>query len=116
VKVPSSGLVETDAASLCDKVDPDIADWAAQQHRSRLGRHDRAFRRRQRRQHGVLSTAPCFVSALVHCRATASCCTTGGLFSLDPKSPNVITPQKRPFNTLAAGFVMKDKAPLMTIT
>src|SRR4029079_5289250 len=40
----------------------------------------------------------------------------GGLFSLDPKSPNVITPHKRPFNTLAAGFVMKDKAPLMTIT
>jgi gamma-glutamyltranspeptidase/glutathione hydrolase len=40
----------------------------------------------------------------------------GGLFSLDPKSPNVIAPHKRPFNTLAAGFVMKDKAPLMTIT
>ncbi|HLJ01416.1 MAG TPA: gamma-glutamyltransferase family protein [Bradyrhizobium sp.] len=40
----------------------------------------------------------------------------GALFSLDPKSPNVIEPHKRPFNTLAAGFVMKDKNPLMTIT
>jgi gamma-glutamyltranspeptidase / glutathione hydrolase len=40
----------------------------------------------------------------------------GALFSLDPKSPNVIAPHKRPFNTLAAGFVMKNDAPLMTIT
>ena len=40
----------------------------------------------------------------------------GALFSLDPKSPNVIAPHKRPFNTLSAGFVMKDGHPLMTIT
>lgn len=39
----------------------------------------------------------------------------GGLFSLDPKSSNVIAPGKRPYNTLAAGFVMKDDAPLMTL-
>jgi gamma-glutamyltranspeptidase/glutathione hydrolase len=31
----------------------------------------------------------------------------GGLFSLDPKSPNAIAPRKRPFNTLAAGFVLQ---------
>ena len=31
----------------------------------------------------------------------------GGLFTLDPKSPNVIAPGKRPYNTLAAGFVMQ---------
>jgi gamma-glutamyltranspeptidase/glutathione hydrolase len=40
----------------------------------------------------------------------------GALFSLDPNSPNVIAPNKRPFNTLAAGFVTKDASPLMTIT
>jgi gamma-glutamyltranspeptidase/glutathione hydrolase len=40
----------------------------------------------------------------------------GALFSLDAKSPNVIEPHKRPFNTLSAGFVMKDAHPLMTIT
>jgi gamma-glutamyltranspeptidase/glutathione hydrolase len=40
----------------------------------------------------------------------------GGLFTLDPKSPNVIAPKKRPFNTLSAGFVMRDGAPLMTVT
>jgi gamma-glutamyltranspeptidase/glutathione hydrolase len=39
----------------------------------------------------------------------------GALFSLDPKSPNVIEPHKRPFNTLSAGFVMKDENPLMSV-
>jgi gamma-glutamyltranspeptidase/glutathione hydrolase len=40
----------------------------------------------------------------------------GALFSLDPASPNVIAPHKRPFNTLSAGFVMHEGEPLMTIT
>ncbi len=40
----------------------------------------------------------------------------GTLFTLDPKSPNVIAPHKRPFNTLAAGFVMQGGAPLTTVT
>jgi len=40
----------------------------------------------------------------------------GALFSLDPKSPNAIAPHKRPYNTLAAGLVMKDNRPLMTVT
>jgi gamma-glutamyltranspeptidase / glutathione hydrolase len=39
----------------------------------------------------------------------------GGLFSLDPKSPNVIAPGKRPYNTLAAGFVMDGSEPLMSL-
>jgi gamma-glutamyltranspeptidase/glutathione hydrolase len=39
----------------------------------------------------------------------------GGLFTLDPKSPNAIEPHKRPFNTLAAGFVMQAGEPLMTV-
>jgi gamma-glutamyltranspeptidase / glutathione hydrolase len=40
----------------------------------------------------------------------------GALFTLDPAHPNAIAPHKRPFNTLSAGFVMKDNRPLMTIT
>ena len=40
----------------------------------------------------------------------------GALFTLDPKSPNVIAPGKRPFNTLSAGFVLRDDKPLMTVT
>jgi len=37
----------------------------------------------------------------------------GALFSLDPKSPNLIAPHKRPFHTLLPGFLMKNGQPLM---
>jgi gamma-glutamyltranspeptidase / glutathione hydrolase len=40
----------------------------------------------------------------------------GALFTLNPKSPNVIAPRKRPFNTLSVGFVMQNGRPLMTVT
>ena len=38
----------------------------------------------------------------------------GSAFSLDPNSPNIVAPHKRPFHTIIAGFVMKDGRPLMT--
>lgn len=37
----------------------------------------------------------------------------GAGFSLDPASPNVVAPRKRPFHTIMAGFVLKDGQPLM---
>jgi gamma-glutamyltranspeptidase / glutathione hydrolase len=37
----------------------------------------------------------------------------GSLFTLDPASPNAIAPHKRPFNTLAAAFMMQHSEPLM---
>ena len=37
----------------------------------------------------------------------------GALFSLEPKSPNLIAPGKRPFHTLLPGFLMKDGQPVM---
>jgi gamma-glutamyltranspeptidase/glutathione hydrolase len=40
----------------------------------------------------------------------------GALFTLNPGSPNAIAPNKRPFNTLSAGFVMRNNRPLMTVT
>jgi gamma-glutamyltranspeptidase / glutathione hydrolase len=39
----------------------------------------------------------------------------GALFTLDPASPNALAPNKRPFNTLSAGFVMKENRPVMTV-
>jgi len=38
----------------------------------------------------------------------------GSAFSLDPKSPNIVAPHKRPFHSIIAGFVMKDGQPMMT--
>jgi gamma-glutamyltranspeptidase / glutathione hydrolase len=40
----------------------------------------------------------------------------GALFTLNPHSPNMIEPHKRPFNTLSAGFVTRGGEPLMTVT
>jgi gamma-glutamyltranspeptidase/glutathione hydrolase len=40
----------------------------------------------------------------------------GALFTLDPKSPNVVQPHKRPFNTLSAGFLLRENMPVMTVT
>ncbi len=37
----------------------------------------------------------------------------GALFSLEPQSPNLIAPGKRPFHTLLPGFLMKDGQPVM---
>jgi gamma-glutamyltranspeptidase / glutathione hydrolase len=37
----------------------------------------------------------------------------GGLFTLDPKSPNVIAPGKRPYNTLSAVLVTEGDRPLL---
>jgi gamma-glutamyltranspeptidase/glutathione hydrolase len=37
----------------------------------------------------------------------------GSQFSLDPSSPNVVSPRKRPFHTIIPAFVMKDGKPIM---
>jgi gamma-glutamyltranspeptidase/glutathione hydrolase len=39
----------------------------------------------------------------------------GYQFTLDGRSPNIIAPGKRPYNTLAAGFVMRAGAPVMSL-
>ena len=107
------------AASLCNRVDPNRASGTASG--SRVDSSGDTI---------VLSTADRwgnmvawvnslymgFGSGLVVPGYGITLHNRGGLFTLDPKSPNVIAPHKRPFNTLSAGFVMQHDRPLMTVT
>lgn len=38
----------------------------------------------------------------------------GALFNLDPKSPNIVAPRKRPFHTLMPAFVTRDGRPVLS--
>jgi gamma-glutamyltranspeptidase / glutathione hydrolase len=115
--IPLSKLVSKPyAASLCHKVDPDHAS-ATQPGPADVGgtivmsTADRwgnmvAFVNSNWTGFGSGITVPGY-GFLLHSRARQ--------FTLDPSSPNLIAPHKRPYNTLASGFVMKDGKPLMTL-
>ncbi|MDB5364337.1 MAG: Gamma-glutamyltransferase [Rhodospirillales bacterium] len=117
-RVPWQELVSKDhARSLCGRVDPNRSSATATPEPKGAG------------DTVVLSTADADgnVVALVSSNASefGSGITVPGygfvlhnrgvLFSLDPQSPNVIAPGKRPFNTLSAGFVMKGDQPLLSL-
>jgi gamma-glutamyltranspeptidase / glutathione hydrolase len=119
VKVPLDRLLSSAyAASLCGKVDPDRAAPTAPP-ASATANGDTIVLSTADDEGNMVSwvnsnfsgfgsgiTVPGY-GFILHNR--------GALFSLDPDSPNLIEPHKRPFNTLSAGFVMKDAAPLMSI-
>ena len=120
VSVPLDRLLsKSHAASLCARVDPDRASRP-----TAVGRADTSG------DTIVLSTADrsgnmvAWVNSLYSSFGSGVTVPSygitlhnrGALFSLDPKSPNVIAPGKRPFNTLSAGFVRQGGRPLMTVT
>jgi len=109
-------LSKSYAATLCGKVDPtrasdtrpgpaDIGGTIVMSTADRWGNMV-AFVNSNWTSFGSGITVPGY-GFLLHSRARQ--------FTLDPSSPNVIAPHKRPYNTLASGFVMKDGKPLMTI-
>jgi gamma-glutamyltranspeptidase/glutathione hydrolase len=120
VSVPLAGLLSTThAASLCVKFDPRRASATAPPGRADL-QGDTIVLSTADRDGNMVSwvnsnfsefgsgiTVPGY-GFLLHNRGT--------LFTLDPHSPNVIAPHKRPFNTLSAGLLMRDGQPVMTVT
>jgi gamma-glutamyltranspeptidase / glutathione hydrolase len=120
VKVPLERLLSKEyAAAQCDKVDPAAASETGPRSSFDLAAGDTIVLSTADRDGNMVSwvqsnyagfgsgiTVPGY-GFVLHNR--------GALFTLDPASPNVIAPGKRPFNTLAAGFVMNGTRPLMSV-
>ena len=107
-------LSKTYAATLCDRIDPDVAAMPSVKGGLDGGTIYLTTADRWGNMvsliHSVFgvygsgaTVAP--YGFVLHNRASA--------FSLDPDSPNVVAPRKRPFHTIIAGFVMRNGEPLM---
>jgi gamma-glutamyltranspeptidase/glutathione hydrolase len=103
------------AATLCDRIDPDVASEPSIEGGLKGGTVYLTAADRWGNMvslvHSIYSvygsgvTIPPY-GMVLHNR--------GRPFSLDPDHPNVVAPRKRPFHSIIAGFVMKDGEPLMT--
>ncbi len=115
-KVPVTELLsKSHAASLCSKIDPKLASKPGVTGTQEGGTIYLTTADRWGNMvslihsvfgvYGSRATVPPY-GFVLHNRGSA--------FSLDPKSPNIVAPRKRPFHTIIAGFVMKNGEPLMT--
>lgn len=108
-------LSKSYAASLCDRIDMDVAaepsvTGGLDGGTIYLTTADRwgnmvSFIHSVFSVYGSGVTVPPY-GMILHNRASA--------FSLEAGHPNVVAPRKRPFHSIIAGFVMKDNEPLMT--
>ena len=108
-------LSKSHAASLCGKIDPNVASKPA----VAGGREGGTIYLTTADRWGNMVSLIHSVFGVYGSRATVApygfvLHNRGSAFSLDPRSPNVVAPHKRPFHTIIAGFVMKDGQPLMT--
>jgi gamma-glutamyltranspeptidase/glutathione hydrolase len=120
VKVPLDRLLSKSyAASLCGRVDPDKASPTGPRTGTDLALGDTVVLSTADPEGNMVSWVNSnysgFGSGIAVPGYGIVLHNRGALFTLNPDSPNVIAPHKRPYNTLAAGFVMTDGAPLMTI-
>ncbi|HXI30141.1 MAG TPA: gamma-glutamyltransferase family protein [Vicinamibacterales bacterium] len=115
-KVPVKDLLSKQhAASLCDKIDPNAASKPA----VAGGRDGGTIYLTTADRWGNMVSLIHSVFAVYGSRATVApygfvLHNRGSAFSLNPDSPNLVAPHKRPFHTIIAGFVMKDGQPVMT--
>lgn len=116
VDVPVKELLSKEhAASLCGRIDPNVASKPS----IRGGTDGGTIYLTTADRWGNMVSLIHSVFGVYGSRATVApygfvLHNRGGGFSLDPASPSVVAPHKRPFHTIIAGFVMKDGAPLMT--
>jgi gamma-glutamyltranspeptidase / glutathione hydrolase len=108
-------LSKSHAAALCGKIDPNVASKPA----VAGGREGGTIYLTTADRWGNMVSLIHSVFGVYGSRATVPpygfvLHNRGSAFSLDPRSPNVVAPHKRPFHTIIAGFVMKDGRPLMT--
>ena len=108
-------LSKSHAASLCGKIDPNVASKPAVSG----GRDGGTIYLTTADRWGNMVSLIHSVFSVYGSRATVPpygfvLHNRGSAFSLDPGSPNIVAPHKRPFHTIIAGFVMKDGQPLMT--
>jgi gamma-glutamyltranspeptidase/glutathione hydrolase len=120
-KVPLDRLLsKAHAKSLCARVTPDRATTTAAGTPADTGGGDTIVLSAADREGNMVawvnSLFSSFGSGLTVPGYGISLHNRGGLFTLDPKSPNLIAPHKRPYNTLSAGFVMRNAQPLMAVT
>ncbi|HJZ71218.1 MAG TPA: gamma-glutamyltransferase family protein [Vicinamibacterales bacterium] len=115
-KVPVKELLsKAHATSLCSQIDPKVASKPA----VTGGRDGGTIYLTTADRWGNMVSLIHSVFAVYGSRATVApygfvLHNRGSAFSLNPSSPNLVAPHKRPFHTIIAGFVMKDGQPLMT--
>jgi gamma-glutamyltranspeptidase/glutathione hydrolase len=108
-------LSKTYAASLCTKINPNLASKIS----SVTGTDGGTIYLTAADRWGNMVSLIHSVFSVYGSRATVApygfvLHNRGSAFSLDPKSPNLVAPRKRPFHSIMAGFVMKDGQPVMT--
>jgi gamma-glutamyltranspeptidase/glutathione hydrolase len=108
-------LSKTYAASLCSKINPNVASGA----QSAAGPDGGTIYLTTADRWGNMVSLIHSVFSVYGSRSTVApygfvLQNRGAGFSLDPRSPNVVAPRKRPFHTIIAGFVMKDGQPVMS--
>ncbi|OFW49253.1 MAG: gamma-glutamyltransferase [Acidobacteria bacterium RIFCSPLOWO2_12_FULL_68_19] len=114
-QVPAARLLSKEhAATLCGRIDPNAASPPGAAARTDGGTIYLATADRWGNMVSLIhSVYSVYGSGMTVGRYGFVLHNRGAGFSLDPRSPNLVAPHKRPFHTIIAGFVMKDGLPLM---